>query len=159
MFSGAVVLEPNWFTGAMPGDKPPENKPTFRSCIGPGKFKPRHRQKTGWRVGHETRSRNEPSLGPTNQGALVGMAVLTGIHLRAARALLKWRPEELARKSRVPLESIKRAELLDGPVNMTDESQSALVKALEMNGVTLIWDDRMGLGAALRKPGHRGLIG
>ncbi len=87
------------------------------------------------------------------------MAVLTGIHLRAARALLKWRPEELARKSRVPLESIKRAELLDGPVNMTDESQSALVKALEMNGVTLIWDDRMGLGAALRKPGHRGLIG
>jgi hypothetical protein len=87
------------------------------------------------------------------------MAVLTGIHLRAARALLKWRPEELARKSRVSLDSIKRAELLDGPVNMTEENQSALVKTLEMNGVTLICDDTMGLGAAMRKPGHRGLIG
>ncbi|MBY3433298.1 transcriptional regulator [Rhizobium laguerreae] len=79
------------------------------------------------------------------------MPTLTGMHLRAARALLRWRVQELARRSRVPIETLKRAELLDGPVNMTAPEQEAIIKALQMGGVSLIEDPALGFGAAFNR--------
>jgi hypothetical protein len=79
------------------------------------------------------------------------MTTLTGLHLRAARALLRWRVQDLARKSRVPIETLKRAELLDGPVNMTAPEQEAIVKVLQMTGISLVEDPVLGIGASLSK--------
>ncbi|MBY3151102.1 transcriptional regulator [Rhizobium laguerreae] len=88
------------------------------------------------------------------------MPTLTGMHLRAARALLRWRVQDLARKSRVPIETLKRAELLDGPANMTAPEQEAVIKVLQMAGVSLIEDPVLGFGAAFnRQPRSSDLIG
>lgn len=89
------------------------------------------------------------------------MPTLTGLHLRSARALLRWRVQDLARKSRVPIETLKRAELLDGPANMTVQEQEAVIKVFQMTGVSLIEDPVIGIGASLSKLQVRGsdLIG
>lgn len=83
------------------------------------------------------------------------MTTLTGLHIRASRALLRWRVQDLAKKSRVSIDVIKRAELLDGPVNMTVAEQEAVIRVLQMAGVTLIEDGQLGRGAAFAKPSHR----
>jgi len=88
------------------------------------------------------------------------MTNLTGMHLRAARALLRWRMQDLAGKARVGVPLLKRAELLDGPVNMTEGDRNAILKVLEMAGVTLIDDPENGTGATLRRrPRTDGMIG
>jgi hypothetical protein len=79
------------------------------------------------------------------------MLTLTGLHLRSARALLRWRVQDLARKSRVPIDTLKRAELLDGAVNMTVPEQEAIIKVFQMTGVSLIEDPALGIGASLSK--------
>ncbi|MCS4089682.1 transcriptional regulator [Rhizobium sp. BK176] len=79
------------------------------------------------------------------------MPTLTGLHLRSARALLRWRVQDLARKSRVSIEILKRAELLDGPVNMTAPEQEAIIKVFQLTGVSLIEDPALGIGASLSK--------
>lgn len=89
------------------------------------------------------------------------MASLTGLQLRAARALLRWRPQDLAKKSRVGKDLILRAELLDGEVNMTDEQKETIVRVFDMAGVSLVCDEQIGHGAAYMKrgSGSSGLIG
>lgn len=88
------------------------------------------------------------------------MTTLTGLHLRASRALLRWKVQDLAKKSRVSIEAIKRAELLDGAVNMTVPEQEAIVRVLQMAGVSLVSDAEIGLGAAFAKPSRpTGMIG
>lgn len=89
------------------------------------------------------------------------MSDLTGLQLRAARALLRWRPQDLAKKSRVGLDVIKRSELLDGPVNMPEAHQQQIIRVLEMAGIVLIDDPDIGNGAAYLKSGPKpaGLIG
>ncbi|MDW9478896.1 transcriptional regulator [Sinorhizobium meliloti] len=79
------------------------------------------------------------------------MTTLTGLHLRASRALLRWKVQDLAKKSRVSIEAIKRAELLDGVVNMTVSEQDAIVRVLQMAGVSILSDPEIGVGAALAK--------
>lgn len=89
------------------------------------------------------------------------MTTLTGLHLRASRALLRWKVQDLAKKSRVSIEAIKRAELLDGAVNMPATEQEAIVRVLQMAGVSLVSDGEMGIGAAFSKRAAKptGLIG
>lgn len=88
------------------------------------------------------------------------MTSLTGLQLRAARALLKWRAQDLARKSRVGKDIIQRGELLDGEVNMTDAQKQAIIKVFDLAGVTLISAQDIGIGAAfLKKANVPGLIG
>jgi hypothetical protein len=83
------------------------------------------------------------------------MTTLTGLHIRASRALLRWRVQDLAKKSRVNIDTIKRAELLDGPANMTAEEQEAVIKVLQKAGVTLTADNQLGFGASLSKTPNR----
>jgi transcriptional regulator with XRE-family HTH domain len=49
--------------------------------------------------------------------------MITGAQIRAARAMLRWNPTELARRSKLSTETIRRAENADGeaPITIADE--------------------------------------
>lgn len=80
------------------------------------------------------------------------MPDITGLQIRAARALLKWRVLDLAKKSRVPVAVLKKAELLDGPVVMSEEQSNALIRLFDGMGVSLVNDPDLGDGAVLFNP-------
>jgi hypothetical protein len=63
--------------------------------------------------------------------------------------------QDVAKKTRVSIDTLKRAELLDGPVNMTASEQDAVIRALWAAGVNLVDDSEIGLGAAFIKPSTR----
>jgi hypothetical protein len=50
--------------------------------------------------------------------------MITGAQIRAARAMLRWSPADLSRRSKLSLDAIRRAESADGeaPIKTTDES-------------------------------------
>ena len=50
--------------------------------------------------------------------------MITGAQIRAARAMLRWNPGELARRSKLSLDAIRRAESADGeaPITIADEN-------------------------------------
>jgi transcriptional regulator with XRE-family HTH domain len=58
--------------------------------------------------------------------------------LRAARALLGWRQEDLAREARVGLATIQRIEQADGPAPGHGRTLWKLQAALERSGVQFI---------------------
>ena len=58
--------------------------------------------------------------------------------IRAARALLRWRAEDLARESRVGVATIRRWELADAGTSLTGPNDMALRSALESGGVEFI---------------------
>ena len=88
--------------------------------------------------------------------------MLTGLQIRAARALIRITSTELATLARVGPATIRRAELEDGAVSMTAANAHAVRSALEAAGI-LFLDPVEGVhdgGVALRpgaKP-RRGLI-
>src|SRR6516165_7950653 len=51
---------------------------------------------------------------------------VAGFQIRAARAVLGWSAEDLARASSVSLRTIRRAELSDVQTNMTDANEQAV---------------------------------
>ena len=77
---------------------------------------------------------------------------LTSAQIRAARALLRWSAEDLARKSSLGLSTIKRAELADDETSMTVANDLAVRRALEAAGVIFIDENGdAGPGVRLRK--------
>lgn len=80
------------------------------------------------------------------------MPTVTGLQIRAARALLRWKVMDLAKKSRVPVTVLKKAEILDGPVVMTEEQSNALIRLFDSQGVSLVNDPELGDGAVLFNP-------
>lgn len=79
------------------------------------------------------------------------MSVITGSQIRAARALIKWRAEDLANLSGVGVATIRRAELVDGETSMTAPNVSAVRRALEDAGVIFVPENGEGPGVRLRK--------
>ena len=75
---------------------------------------------------------------------------LSSAQIRAARALLKWRAEDLARESAVGVATIRRAELADGETSMTTANDLAVRRALESAGVVFIDENGGGSGVRLR---------
>src|ERR1700759_1744175 len=75
---------------------------------------------------------------------------LTSAQLRAARALIRWSAEDLARASAVGLTTIRRAELADSETSMTAANDLAVRRALEAAGVEFI--DANGGGPGGRPP-------
>jgi ribosome-binding protein aMBF1 (putative translation factor) len=71
--------------------------------------------------------------------------------IRAARALLRWRAEDLAQESAIGVTTIRRAELADGETSMTAANDLAVRRALEMAGVEFIDENGGGAGVRLRK--------
>lgn len=76
---------------------------------------------------------------------------LTSSQIRAARALLHWRAEDLAIASEVGVATIRRAELVEGVTSMTTPNDMAVRRALEAAGVEFIEENGGGPGVRLRK--------
>src|SRR6266566_1923831 len=77
---------------------------------------------------------------------------LTSAQIRAARALIRWRVQDLARESAVGVATIHRAELVDGQSSMTVANDLAIRRALEAAGVEFIDGNDAGPGVRLRAP-------
>jgi len=76
---------------------------------------------------------------------------LTSGQIRAARALLRWRAEDLARESAVGVATIRRAELAEDQTSMTAANDMAVRRALEAAGVEFIDENGGGAGVRRRK--------
>ena len=79
---------------------------------------------------------------------------LTSAQIRAARSLIRWSAEDLARQSSLSVATIRRAELTDDETSMTAANDLAVRRALEAAGVEFIDENGGGPGVRLRK-GHR----
>jgi hypothetical protein len=79
---------------------------------------------------------------------------LTSGQIRAARAFVRWRAEDLARASTVGVATIRRAELADGPTSLTAPNDAAIRHALESAGVEFTEENGGGPGVRLRKGKH-----
>ena len=80
---------------------------------------------------------------------------LTSAQIRAARALVRWSAEDLARESAVGLTTIRRAELTDSETSLTAANDLAIRRTLEAAGVEFIDENGGGAGVRLRKPSGR----
>ena len=76
---------------------------------------------------------------------------LTSAQIRAARALLRWRAEDLAENSTVGVATVRRAELAESATSMTAANDAAVRRALEAAGVEFIDQNGGGAGVRLRK--------
>lgn len=71
--------------------------------------------------------------------------------MKAARALLGWSQEDLARESGVSLPTLKRLEAQDGPVGGRASTADQIALTLETAGVLFIPENGEGAGVRLRK--------
>nr|WP_094973822.1 transcriptional regulator [Bradyrhizobium symbiodeficiens]AWM05847.1 transcriptional regulator [Bradyrhizobium symbiodeficiens]QDF42208.1 transcriptional regulator [Bradyrhizobium symbiodeficiens] len=81
-----------------------------------------------------------------------GYPPLLAAQIRAARALLRWSAEELARSSALGANTVRRAEIAEGATALTAANDRAIRKALEEVGVEFIDENGGGAGVRLRKP-------
>jgi transcriptional regulator with XRE-family HTH domain len=79
-------------------------------------------------------------------------SALVSAQIRAARALIRWSAEDLARASSVGLTTIRRAELTDRQTSLTAANDLAIRNALEAAGVEFIRENGGGGGVRLRDP-------
>jgi transcriptional regulator with XRE-family HTH domain len=75
---------------------------------------------------------------------------LTSAQIRAARALLNWSAEDLAREAALGLATIRRAENSENGTSMTAANDLAVRRALETAGVEFIDENGGGPGVRLR---------
>jgi predicted transcriptional regulator len=66
------------------------------------------------------------------------LILITGRHIRAARALLGWAQHELSKRSKVALGTVRRMEGFDGAVSARTESLNRVVVTLEKAGVEFL---------------------
>ena len=76
---------------------------------------------------------------------------LSSAQIRAARALLRWSAEDLARESSLGVTTIRRAELADNETSLTAANELAVRRALETAGVVFIDENGGGSGVRLRQ--------
>jgi hypothetical protein len=77
---------------------------------------------------------------------------ISSAQMRAARALLRWTALDLAKSSRVGVATIRRVEVVDGPIPVTAANEAALRSALEAAGIEFIDENGGGAGVRFRKP-------
>jgi transcriptional regulator with XRE-family HTH domain len=70
--------------------------------------------------------------------------MLQAAQIRAARALLGWRQDDLARASGVGPATIRRIEILRGPIKGNISTQMKIEQALERAGIHFIDADASG---------------
>lgn len=80
---------------------------------------------------------------------------LTSPQIRAARGLLRWSAEDLAREATLGLATIRRAEGAENETSMTLANDLAVRRALESAGVEFIDENGSGPGVRLRKRHQR----
>jgi hypothetical protein len=86
-------------------------------------------------------------------GAKVNMKAgsLSSAQIRAARALLRWSAQDLARESALGVNTIRRAEVAEEGISLTAANELAIRRALEAAGVEFIDENGGGPGVRLRK--------
>ena len=72
--------------------------------------------------------------------------------IKAARSLLAWSQEELARFADVSIPTIKRLESNDGPLGGRSSTGQKILNAFQEAGVEFIDENGGGPGVRLRKP-------
>jgi hypothetical protein len=77
--------------------------------------------------------------------------MLTSAQIRAARALIRWSAEDLAKHSSLSVATVRRAELMADVTAMTVSNNLAVRRALEAAGVEFIDENGGGAGVRLRK--------
>lgn len=77
---------------------------------------------------------------------------VTGAQLRGARGLLNMSVSDLAERTGLALNTIRRAEATNGEAPITTANAKLLVGTLEQAGVVFIHADEMGAGVRLRQP-------
>jgi transcriptional regulator with XRE-family HTH domain len=80
---------------------------------------------------------------------------LTSSQIRAARALLRWSADDLARESALGRNTIRRAELAQDITSLTAANDLAIRRALETAGVEFIDENGGGPGVRLRQHAGR----
>jgi ribosome-binding protein aMBF1 (putative translation factor) len=76
---------------------------------------------------------------------------ITSAQIRAARALLRWSAVDLAQKSSVGVNTIRRAEVAESGTSLTAANELAIRRALETAGVEFIDENGGGPGVRLSK--------
>jgi DNA-binding XRE family transcriptional regulator len=76
---------------------------------------------------------------------------LASSQIRAARALLRWTVDDLAREAALGRNTILRAEVADDQTSLTVANDLAVRRALEGAGVEFIDENGSGPGVRLRK--------
>ena len=76
---------------------------------------------------------------------------LTSSQIRAARGLVRWSAEDLAREAALGLATVRRAEGAESTTSMTVANDLAVRRALEAAGVEFIDENGGGPGVRLRK--------
>jgi transcriptional regulator with XRE-family HTH domain len=76
---------------------------------------------------------------------------LTSAQIRAGRALLKWTAEDLAQRSALGVNTVRRAELAEKETSLTAANDLAVRRALEAAGVEFIDENGGGAGVRLAK--------
>ncbi len=77
--------------------------------------------------------------------------IVTGEQLRGARAMVRIEQSDLAARSGLSVDTIKRLERTEGPISANVATMSAVVTALEAAGVEFIAENGGGPGVRLRK--------
>ena len=78
--------------------------------------------------------------------------VLTGSQLRAARGLLNLSVVELAERTGLAVNTIRRAEATNGAAPITAANLALLANELEKAGILFIPPDQLGPGVRLKSP-------
>jgi len=66
------------------------------------------------------------------------LIVITGRHIRAARALLGWTQEELSAKAKVALGTVKRMEGFDDQISARTDTLLRIVGVFETAGIEFL---------------------
>jgi hypothetical protein len=85
-------------------------------------------------------------------GVTVKMKRLSSAQIRAARALLRWSAQDLARESALGVNTIRRAEVAEEGISLTAANNLAIRRAFEAAGVEFIDENGGGLGVRFRRP-------
>src|SRR3954469_10876157 len=72
--------------------------------------------------------------------------------VKAARALLGWSQDDLARAAEVSIPTIKRLEASDGSLGGRDQTVQKIITAVASAGVDFLSENGSGQGVRLRKP-------
>ena len=81
---------------------------------------------------------------------------ITGAQIRAARALIRWTADDLAKEADLGVATIRRAEATDGPLQMTVSNMAAVRRTLEAVGIEFTFGDDGLLGVHLRRMNSSG---
>jgi ribosome-binding protein aMBF1 (putative translation factor) len=76
---------------------------------------------------------------------------LTSTQIRAARSLVRWSADDLAKKARLGLATIRRAEQSELETSLTAANDLAVRRALEAAGIEFIDENGGGAGVRFRK--------